>query len=356
MKFSPIRFLLVLCGASLLHSCMEYGPMDEEQFDFGGADAPADGVFITNEGNFMYGNASLSYYIPSEKRVENEIFVRANGMNLGDVAQSMTIRKGRGYIVVNNSGVVFVIDTDTFRVTGMLTGPVSPRYIHFLSDTKAYLTDLYDPRITVFNPLTLEITGYIPTNGHKSTEQMVQYGRYVFTNCWSYDNKLLVIDSEADRVVDSIEVGMQPASMVLDRYGKIWVGTDGGYEGSPQGQSLPSLYRIDAASRSVEKVFRFAANERLSELTLNGGGDTLYFINRSVWRMNVQAESLPTRPFLPDKGTIYYGLAVDPATSEVYVADAIDYVQPGIVYRFSPKGEPTDTLRVGITPGSFCFR
>ena len=44
------------------------------------------------------------------------------------------------------------------------------------------------------------------------------------------------------------------------------------------------------------------------------------------------------------------------ATSEVYVADAIDYVQHGVVYRFTPQGRALDTLRVGIVPGSFCFK
>ncbi len=51
----------------------------------------------------------------------------------------------------------------------------------------------------------------------------------------------------------------------------------------------------------------------------------------------------------------YYGLDVDPVTSEVYVADAIDYVQQGVIYRYSSSSEPIDTFTVGITPGAFCF-
>jgi len=348
--------LLILLFPFLLFfftSCMEYGEGGEEDFDF----LPTgEGLFITNEGNFQYGNASLSYYIPGEKHVENEVFIRSNDINLGDVAQSMVIRDGLGYIVVNNSSVIFVIDINTFKVKGRITGLTSPRYIHFLSETKAYVTDLYASGITIFNPKTFEKTGFIPTPSHESTEQMVQYGKFVFTNCWSYDNKILVIDSEKDVIVDSIQTGIQPTSLIMDKYDKIWTVTDGGYEGSPYGHEAPSLYCIDAASRKIEREFKFKFGDWPSEVCLNGTQDTLYFINKAVWCMDVTATRFPLRPFLEYKQTMYYGLTVDPRTSEVYVADAIDYVQHGIIYRFKPDATPVDTFRVGIIPGAFCFK
>lgn len=349
---SKIRFLLlslVLWTAAV--SCMDYGREEEEDFT-----RPGSGVFITNEGNFMAGTATLSYYDPATKEVQSEVFFRANSMKLGDVAQSMAIRDGRGYIAVNNSGVIFVIDTETFKVLGLIPNLTSPRYIHFVNDEKAYATDLYLPRITVFNPQTFQITGFIDTDGHTSTEQMVQHGKYVFTNCWRYGDQILVIDSEKDEVVDSIRVGIQPTSLALDRYGKIWTVTDGGYEDSPFGSEAPALYRIDAATRQVEKTFTFPKGDHSSEVCLNGTADTLYFLNRSVWRMEVTAERVPVRPFVEDAGTLYFGLGVDPRSSEVYLADAVDYQQPGVVYRYSPEGELLDQFRVGVIPGTFCFK
>lgn len=325
----------------------------DEDFDRGSGE----GLFIVSEGNFGSGNASLSYYAIDEKTVENEIFARANSMLLGDVAQSMTVRGDVGYIVVGKSGVIFMIDVNTFKIKGDIRGFTSPRYIHFLSDTKAYVTDLFAARIAIVDPTELTITGYVDTRGHTSTEQMVQYGKYVFTNCWSYDNTILVIDTETDLVVGEIAVGKQPTSLVIDKFDKIWVMTDGGYEGSEYGWEEPALYRIDAPTRQIEKTFTFDRDDSPSELCLNGAGDLLYFINRSVWRMDISDESLPSVPFLPYRtGTRYYGLGVDPLTSEVYIADAIDYAQSGVIYRFTAGGELTDTFRVGIIPGAFCFR
>lgn len=263
--FNGLKRGIVICAcAALAVSCMDYGPIEKEDFEIdnagSGDEVTGKGLFITNEGNFMYGNASLSYYDPEKKHVENEVFARANAIKLGDVAQSMVIRNGIGWIVVNNSGVIYAIDINTFKEVGRITGFTSPRYIHFLSDEKAY--------------------------GHEA----------------------------------------------------------------------PSLYCIDAATRKIEKQFKFKFGDWPSEVQLNGTRDTIYFINKAVWRLPVTADKFPVKPFLPYNNTLYYGLTINPVNSEVYIADAIDYVQNGVVLRYSPDGELLDEFYVGIIPGAFCWR
>ena len=348
-----LRFIAL--ATLLLTSCMKWETGEEETFE-----ASPSGLFITNEGNFQYGNASLSFYDPATRTIENEVFYRANGMKLGDVAQSMTVHNGVGWVVVNNSHVVFAIDLNTFREVGRITNLTSPRYMHFVSADKAYITQIWDNRITVVNPRTYQITGYIEcpemTMETGSTEQMVQWGDYVYVNCWSYQNRILKIDTRTDTVVDEVEVGIQPASLVIDRNGKMWTITDGGYEGSPYGYEAPSLYRIDAETFRIEREFPFALGDAPSEVQINGAGDRIYWLNEDVWEMDVEAEWLPVRPFLEQRETIYYGLTVDPRSGEVYVADAIDYQQQGMIYRYSPTGELIDEFYVGIIPGAFCWK
>ena len=41
---------------------------------------------------------------------------------------------------------------------------------------------------------------------------------------------------------------------------------------------------------------------------------------------------------------------------DVYIADAIDYQQQGMILRYSPQGEELDKFYVGIIPGAFCWK
>ncbi len=353
-----IHRTLIAAVATLmtLSSCMKWDYADDpEDFDTAGP-----GLFIANEGNFQYGNATLSYYDPSTNQVQNEVFFRANGYRLGDVAHSMTVYDSKCWIVVNNSHVIFAIDPDTFKETGRIEDLTSPRYIHFVNDTKAYVTQLWDNRIFIINPRRYEITGHITVPDMPmqtaSTEQMVQYGKYLFCNCWSYQNRIIKIDTETDLVVDELTIGIQPRALAIDRYGKLWAITDGGYEGSPYGHEAPSLYRIDAETFTVEKQFRFRLDDTPSDMKINDAKDMLYWINGDVWQMDVTSERLPVRPLIASRDTRYYGLTVNPINGEIYVADAIDYQQQGMIYRYSPDGNLLDEFYVGITPGAFAWK
>lgn len=90
------------CAVLLLAACESSGPAEKEDFDTGGSA----GVFCLCEGNMNAGNASLSYYDPAARTVQNEVFYRANGAKLGDVAQSIFLREGRVFIPISNSGVI----------------------------------------------------------------------------------------------------------------------------------------------------------------------------------------------------------------------------------------------------------
>ena len=368
----------------LMVSCMDDDWSDSRDYAF----APR-GLFVVNSGNFMSETSSLTFYDITTRDVEQAIISRANGLShWGDVAQSMVVRDGVGYVVVNNSSKILMIDINTARVLGVIGELTSPRYMHFVAKDKAYVTDLYARAISVVNPqpivdIALQTNiddldsllgavnsevykGQISVNNHQgfsqhSTERMVQWGAKVFVACWMRDNQILVIDTYADKLVDSISVAAQPNSLVVDKYNKLWVMCDGGYAGNPYAYEVPKLLRIDLETLAVEAEFTFPLMDNPSGLVMNGTRDTLFFLNTDVYRHPVLSSANPVKFISGNEnysgfGRGFYSLIIDPYSSELYVADALDNTQPGFVYRYSPQGVPVDTFKVGVNPVGFCFK
>lgn len=357
-----MTYMTKLAVAAMLAGMLGMTSCSDEK---GGNDEPvnpvtASGLFIVNEGNYGASNSSLSFYDPATKQVRNNVFAEANGMKLGQNAQSMTLYKDKAWIVVNGSQVIFAVNPDTFKEVGRIENIGSPRYIHFVNDNKAYVTQLNDNRIYIVDPSTYRISGSIDVPGMAletgSTEQMVRHGKYVYVSCWSYQKSIIKIDTETDRVVDSVEIGLQPQDLVIDKDGDLWTITDGGgWEGNPIGYEEAALWRIDSDDLEIEAKYTFTFADMPSNLKINGKGDRLYWLNGGVWTMDIDQKALPAKPLI-NNGKYYYGLTINPVNNEIYVSDAIDYMQQGMVYRFSAAGQELDSFYAGIIPGSFCWK
>ncbi len=252
------------------------------------------GVYVVNEGNFQWGNASVSYYDIATGNSTEDLYAPANGNGLGDVLQSMALHNGRAYLVVNNSGKVVVVDPDDFVASATITGLVSPRYLVPVDDTKAYVTDMMANNIHILDLSSNSITGSIPCPGW--TEQLVlAYGKAFVTN--QARRYVYVVDTATDQLVDSIQVSKGGNSIVVDAQDKLWVACTGG-----SGTVLPGV------------------------------------------------------PFVAANDRNFYGLGVDPNSGEVYVADAIDYAQRGMVFRYGADGTALNGFLAGRIPGGFVFR
>ena len=347
---------VVACVAAGFISCSN----DEPEIYVPG-EISAEGLFIVNQGNFQYGNSTLTYYNPDTETAEQEIFYKANGFKLGDLAQSMTVNGDDGWVVVNNSGVIFDIDINTYKEKGRITGGiVSPRYIHFVSDTKAYVTQLYDNRIAIVDPKKHEVTGYITVPDMDastgSTEMVVQIGDYVYVNCWSYNNRIIRINTATDKVEDSVTTPIQPKAMVKDADNNIWCVTDGGYYGSSYGYENPTLIKLNTTTFKIDLTLKMELGANVSTICTDGKGTMLYWICNDIYSMPITSTELPTAPLIRSEGNWLNGMTVDPERGDIYVADALDYVQAGQLARYTSEGKFIGTLPTGVIPGNFCWK
>ena len=90
-------------------------------------------------------------------------------------------------------------------------------------------------------------------------------------------------------------------------------------------------------------------------LKMNGSNDTLYFLNNGVFRMAISETTLPASVFIAQDGRNFYGIGINPHNGNIYIADAIDYVQRGKIYIYHPNGTQMDSFLAGIIPGDFYF-
>ncbi|HQO50237.1 MAG TPA: DUF5074 domain-containing protein [Bacteroidales bacterium] len=346
------ELLLFIVTVAMIFSCTKT-PVDEPiEYE----NKLGNGFYVLNEGNFTYGNASMSYYQSDSSKMLQQVFYNRNDVPLGDVAQGMTFWGDYAFVIVNNSGIVWAINAETAKIVSKLSGLHSPRYMIVIDANKSYISDFQMKGITVVNTSTLQAQGTILTG--KTTERMVLYQDKVFVANWSNynqtstNNTIQVIDVIRDKLTDSIVVTKEPNSMVLDKFGKLWVLCSGGYLNEEQ----PALYKINTTNLAIESVFTFQnINSSPNQLTINASSDTLYFINNNIYRMPVDATSLPEHAFVDRKNRNFYHLAVDPNTSEVLATDAGNYLQSGYVFRFKPDGTIIDSLAAGIIPGFIGF-
>ncbi|MCR6639456.1 MAG: hypothetical protein NVV82_10880 [Sporocytophaga sp.] len=336
---------IVCAGILFLSSCVSDKAKDVKP-EIPVAAKPAAGVFITNEGNFTWGNASVSYYNFSNQQVTEDAFKAANNRQLGDVCQSMSIINGKAYIVVNNSFKIEVVTPDSLKSIGVISGLGSPRYILAVNDTKAYVTDYKRNAVYVVDLSTNNVIKEIPCKGW--TEELVMAGNKVFiTNIRK--QYLYVVNPVSDIIEDSIKIGLNAYSIKTDKYDKVWV------LAGKNGSVAATLHRINPVNNSIEQTLSFKTSDNPGSLQINGTKDTLYYLNKGVCRFPVSEASLPVTTLVSQGNMLFYGLGIDPVSGVIYVSDAIDYVQQGIVYRYHPSGTLLNSFKVGATPGSFCF-
>lgn len=347
--------IIILLGIVLLFSCSKdknFGEVNTEDTDY----RYGKGVFIINEGNYSNGNGSVSFYNLYTNKMYNGIFDASNKRPLGDVPISSEIINGLIYVIVNNSGKVEVVKPEDFKSLKTITGFASPRFILPINNKKAYVSDLRSNYISVIDLESNTISKKIYCG--KSTDRMLKYNNKVFVCNWSSyyvnapNNSIQVIDSDIDCLIDSVIIGKEPNSLVLDNQNRLWVLSSGGYNN----EEYPELNCINTNSLKIEKKIQFASkNLSPQSLCINQKGDTIWYLNNNIYCMSINDNYLPLFPIIYKRNHLFYAMTVNSQNNELYISDAIDYNQNGYFYRFSAAGIVIDSLRAGIIPGYFCF-
>ena len=310
------------------------------------------GIYILDQGGYGHVNASLSFFDKTTKTVTNDLFYKANGRDLGDVAQSMGEANGKYYIVVNNSNKIEVIDKNSSKSLAIIQGVNLPRYFLYINSTKAYVTEWgangVGGKVDVINLTSNTVTKTIPVGEGAENIMLVNNKVYV-ANSGGYTNAktISVINPSTDIVDTTFEVGDNPNSLAIDVNGKLWALCGGIY-----GTAKASLVRINPATNAIEQTFPLSIPSlSINNLIISPSGNTLYYCidgkvhNQSVANSQQENTLIFNRPF--------YAIFIDKASNYFYAADAKNYTDNGWVIRYNVNFTPIDSFEVGIAPGFF---
>ena len=333
------------------------------------------GFFLLNEGNMGSNKCTLDYYDYASGIYFKNIYPERNPgvvQELGDVGNDLQIYGGRLYAVVNCSNLLEVMDIRTARHLGQVSIP-NCRYVTF-KDSYAYVSSYAGPvemdpnyrrgYVAKIDTATLQVVDTCVV-GYQPEEMVIRGNKLYVANSGGYrvpdyDHTVSVIDLASFKEIRQIDVAPNLHRMELDAYGNIWVSSRGDYY-----DELPMTFLIDTDSDEVIDCLDLLA---CTDMTLCG--DSLY-VYSNTWSyitqtndvnyaiVDVKTREVVTRNFITD-GTERefqnpYGIAVNPNTREIYIADARDYITPGRVYCFSPDGKLKWRANTGDIPSRIVF-
>lgn len=351
------KLLLGVAFATIaLSSCKkeEENP-DDNHDDHNHTTEQLKGSFVVNEGAWGNSNASITY-IDVNGNVNQNYFNTVNGRALGDVAQSMTIAGDYGYIAVNTSGTVEIVDMTNFESAGVFSFSY-PRYGVNVNDEKVLISNGSGAgKVYAISTSNNQLVDSVEVGN--GPEVMILSGNNVIvTNSggWGEDSTLSVIDATSLTVINTVTVGVNPVDIVEDANGEFWVLCKGKKEYDADwnvvGGVAPSLVHLDANLSIVNTFVIGDYMSSASRLSINPNGNTVYFLSGGVHAMEITASALPTDPLVAG---YFYGLEIN-ASGDVVVLDAPSFTENGSMKVYDTTGALLNETEVGIGPNGVIY-
>lgn len=350
-------FVLLLLQASFLFMACENNVIENE------SDVYGSGVYIVHEGLFGSNNGSISYYNPDDGTMLHNIFNKANGRPVGDVVQSFAVNGDTaGFIVVNNSAKVEIVNLSDFKTIAKPVTATYPRYFLPVTEEKGYLSNgSMQGFLLIINLHDFTVRDSIRV-GWGPESLIAMNGRAYICNSggWGVDSTLSVVDISADQVVRTIEVGYVPTDIEADADQNVWVYCKGYamYSWEPPYDLITEtdacLLKVNPVTGEIlwQGVVGQAGDYAVvpSKFEISSDGLTLYYLRPDgVYMLFVRNPEPSDDPVIP--GTGYYGIEADPQSGNLYVFEA-SLSGNGLMKIFDADLHQVASFTVGVMPNS----
>lgn len=351
-----VRIITVLAVFIAVVSCKK---LEENKPDVIEQVNQAEGAFVINEGTFGWNNASLSYVNFKSAAISNQIYTGKNNKQLGDIFQSMIIHDDLGFLAIDQSDVIVVVDINSLQETARITRLKGPRYMQIdVENNMLWVTQYNAINLVGIDLSTYEIIHEIDLPDYDISGVPVQSGS---DDLILYQNKLFVsnfrrpyvyqINTVTALIEDSVYVNYGVSNLLIDTQDRLWVAASIDFNKNTPGR----LTCIDAATSTViDYVENF--DNGFGSLGCNVVEGSVYVLHVGVVKARLSEGEIALESFLSSSNSSsFYGLSVNPSNGDVWLVDPLDFQQQGEVYQYDTTGTLLNTYLAGYAPNGFVF-
>jgi len=315
------------------------------------------GMFVVCEGGFGQANGDISFYNSKSGQTTKSLYYSVNGVALGDIVQSFEIVDTLGFIVVNNSQKVTVVNMKDFKVVKTINGFSYPRSVVRAEENSVYVSNgngSSDNYIYKISLSTLKKSDSLQVG--TGPEKLIAVNSKVYaaiTGGWNNDgNTVIEIDPASFSVINTFTVSSVPVDIAADKNNDIWAYC----KGVPDYSNYPDVAYSDAGiskiTTSTKSVSSFPitnmSSSGINNITVSKDGSLIYYLNDALYSMPVTATSLQNSKVVDQ---YFYGLDVDPQTGDIVCLDAVN--SKAVVY--SSTGSKQTEFETAKFPNSVVF-
>ncbi len=340
-----IKFYFIILISFLFIRCSdETNPVNEivENSDY---------YIVINEGLYGQNNSSVTMYDIRKRQAIQNVYANANGGNdLGDTANDFAQCCGKGFIVLDKSKKIEIIDLQNFKSLGFIdfNDYGSPRNIAVYDTTRAYVSTLNNS-VVEFNTQTYEVTKTFAVGELPEGLAICDNKLFVANSGFGTGNSVSVVDLQTENVTAEIEVKINPR----------FVETDGDYVYviSPGEYTLPgegAITKIDANSLAPVDTVTLTGNP--TKATIANGN--LYVIYGSgVAEISLESFEISDSLFIDGNEVnsltgVIYSIFYDNSQMRFVLGNPKDFMQNGEVVIFDVTGTKLDKFDCGLNPGT----
>ncbi len=327
------------------------------------------GAYVLNTGNWGGNDASIQYLDFQTGKLSEDLYAAANGEGLGDLGQDLCVYGSKIYVTVSGSSKVVIMDRKCKVLKSIPVAtedgtPVEPRYMA-ACEGKVYFT-AYDGTVSRIDTTSMAIDGKLnlidagAQTGYDHPEAITSANGKLYVNISGYSKGkwLAVVDAASFTKLKDIEVMLNPYTQCITAEdGYVYFVSNGNYAGSPSLTPDQYIYgtmqRLDPETDQVEQVCRatYIAN----------AGEKMYILYSEYYMPDVArayVRDLKTGDEQEFMDMAYLqsanGLAVDPASGDVYVFD-VPYGAASDVHVYGADGTYKRTFEAGMSTSKMVF-